>query len=361
MVGHALKVRQQVIEDKALVQSAYALLQPINVMTLHFVTQGIYDLLQRLHPAGILHIAGDEGIHRQVQNFSDGLLQHSQFVLCLLGENDILFVDLLSTLGDVQRMVADTFKIGNGVQIFGNLFALPCIQRLNCDLHKVGAQLILKTVDGILLLLNVLKSFVAVGADKLQCIHQIAAGGVGHSSRDLPTLLNSQSRMLQKTLLQPIHFQLSGICSMLVRDQEADKPLQMADERCQDNHGGQTKQSVQQSNGHSGHGHGQKREVGKGIHRIKHRCPNRHTQHVNKQIDKGGTASTNIGTKRTEQNRHGGADSNAHDNRKSNLKGHSAGDSQCLHNTDSGRCALEDAGEDYTHQNAQKRIGKAGE
>ena len=100
-----------------------------------------------------------------MQNIPDGLLQHGELPLRLLRENDVFFVDFLGTLGDVQRMVADAFKVGDGVQILGHLLTLPGIQGLDSDFHKVSAQLVLKTINGIFLILNRLEALVAIIGD----------------------------------------------------------------------------------------------------------------------------------------------------------------------------------------------------
>ena len=51
VVGHTLKICQQIIENKALIQRAHAPLQPLDVMALHLIAQGVHDLLQGLYPA----------------------------------------------------------------------------------------------------------------------------------------------------------------------------------------------------------------------------------------------------------------------------------------------------------------------
>ena len=291
-----------------------------------------------------------------MQDVPYGLLQHGQLVLRLRGENDPFFVDLLGALGNVQRMVADALKVGNGVQIFGYLFALAGVQRLDGDLHEVGAQLVLKAVNGLLLLLDMLEGLVAVCADQPQRIHQIAAGGVGHGGRDLAALFNGQRGMLQKALLQPIHFQLCGVGAAPVGDEEADKALQQADKRRQHHHGGQAEQGVQQCNGHRGHGLRHKRKMYESVHRIEHRSPDNNAQNVNQQVDECGAAAVDVGAQRAEQNGHGCADGDAHDDGEGHLKGDGAGNGQRLQNAHGGRSALKNAGEGNAHQNAQKGI-----
>ena len=52
VVGHALIVREQVVEDEAELQRADALLQAADVAALELVAQAVHNLLARLHPPG---------------------------------------------------------------------------------------------------------------------------------------------------------------------------------------------------------------------------------------------------------------------------------------------------------------------
>ena len=95
-------------------------------------------------------------------------LYHVQLMTGLRGELQILVVYLLGGLRNVQCVVGDTLKVGDGVQILGHLLTLPGIQGLDSDFHKVSAQLVLKTIDGIFLILNRLEALVAIIGDQVQ-------------------------------------------------------------------------------------------------------------------------------------------------------------------------------------------------
>ena len=51
VVGYALKVGEQVIENEALIQGTHTSLKAVDVVAFHFVAQGVHDLLQGLYPA----------------------------------------------------------------------------------------------------------------------------------------------------------------------------------------------------------------------------------------------------------------------------------------------------------------------
>ena len=56
VVGHALEVRQQVVENKAVRKLAFAPLKPVDMAQLHLVAQDVYALLQRLDPVGLVYV-----------------------------------------------------------------------------------------------------------------------------------------------------------------------------------------------------------------------------------------------------------------------------------------------------------------
>ena len=361
VVRHPLIVGQQVVEDKALVQGAHALLQAVHMVQLHLVAQAVHDLLQRLHPGGGLQVAGDEGPDGQVQDLGDGLLQGPKLPLGLRGEHHAFGVDLPGGVADVQGVVGNALKVGDGVQILGHLLALPLGQLLAGDLHQIGAQPVLVAVDGVFGILHCPAALVAEFVHQIHGPQQVVHGPLGHGVGDLAALFQGQGRVQQEALLQPVHLLFLSNAFGVLRDQQAHAFFQYSDKRCQHNDRGQTEQGVHQGDGHGGHGHGHEIKVGDGVGDIEHRGPDHHAQHVDQQIHKGRALAADVGPQGRQQHRHRRTDGDAHDDGQGDLKGDGPGDSQSLENTHSGAGALDDAGEQQARQNAQQGVGEGGQ
>ena len=116
VVGHALVVRQQVVEHEAVLDRALAALQALDVRRLGGGDQAVDDLLQRLNVARHFEVVLAEGIDGQLQNLRQCVCQVLQLRSGILGEDDVLVVDLLSRLAQVDGMVAQTLEVADGVQ-----------------------------------------------------------------------------------------------------------------------------------------------------------------------------------------------------------------------------------------------------
>ena len=116
VVGHALVVRQQVVEHEAVLDRALAALQALDVRRLGGGDQAVDDLLQRLDVARHFEVVLAEGIDGQLQNLRQCVCQVLQLRSGILGEDDVLVVDLLSRLAQVDGVVAQTLEIADGVQ-----------------------------------------------------------------------------------------------------------------------------------------------------------------------------------------------------------------------------------------------------
>ena len=73
VVGHALVVRQQVVEHEAVLDRALAALQALDVRRLGGGDQAVDDLLQRLDVARHFEVVLAEGVDGQLQNFRQGV------------------------------------------------------------------------------------------------------------------------------------------------------------------------------------------------------------------------------------------------------------------------------------------------
>ena len=72
VVGNSLEICQQIVEYKAVVERAYALLQAVDVVQLHLVAEVIYKLLKRLDAVSAFQIVCDKRIYRGVCDLAHG-------------------------------------------------------------------------------------------------------------------------------------------------------------------------------------------------------------------------------------------------------------------------------------------------
>ena len=78
--------------------------------------QRVNDLLQRLHMARHFEVVLGEGVDGQTENLMQRVGEVGDLRLCLVGEGNLLRVDLLRRADEVDRVVAQAFKIADGVQ-----------------------------------------------------------------------------------------------------------------------------------------------------------------------------------------------------------------------------------------------------
>lgn len=207
-------------------------------------------------------------------------------------------------VADVQGVVGNALKVGDGVQILGHLLALPLGQLLAGDLHQIGAQPVLVAVDGVFGILHCPAALVAEFVHQIHGPQQVVHGPLGHGVGDLAALFQGQGRVQQEALLQPVHLLFLSNAFGVLRDQQAHAFFQYSDKRCQHNDRGQTEQGVHQGDGHGGHGHGHEIKVGDGVGDIEHRGPDHHAQHVDQQIHKGRALAADVGPQGRQQHRH---------------------------------------------------------
>ena len=116
MVGNTLVVRQQVRQDEARPDRAFAELQALDVRALGLRDQNVNDLLQRLDVDRQRAVGFAEGADRHFQNLVHRVRQVADLRLRVLGEGDLLLLDLLRALEQIDRVVAQTLEVADRVQ-----------------------------------------------------------------------------------------------------------------------------------------------------------------------------------------------------------------------------------------------------
>ena len=115
-VGDALVIRQKIVQHKAVLYGTAACLQACNVPRFNCAHEVIDNLLERLDTACSHQVIIFKAIDSAVDNLLHRIFEHNQLALCPCREYNVLFFNLSRSAKQVGCMVADAFKIADGVQ-----------------------------------------------------------------------------------------------------------------------------------------------------------------------------------------------------------------------------------------------------
>ena len=330
MVRHTFQIGHQVIEDKALGEQAYTVLQPVHMAQLHLVTEDVDTLLQGLHPVCALNVVVLKAVERQPYHIVHGGGQNTQLLPRRRGKYQFLFPDLPGCFGNIHGMVADAFKIAERVQIFGNALVLKFVQLMGVDADQIGSQSILVLVNLVLALLHAVESLLAVMGQQIKGVQEVLPGGVGHVVDSQAALFDGQRRMGKKALVQSVQ---GGVYAALLIADLYDifhESQQKTVERQQDGHAQGAENGVDQSHAHRIHDKARKAQIHKGGYAVIQKGTDRHSGDLNDQIQKGGAPALGLCAQSGQQYRHRRADGNAQNQRIGGGKGDGSGHRQGL-------------------------------
>lgn len=124
VVGHTLQIDKQLQELSTLLNGAGAGLEAFDVTALQLIPQKVHHLLQRLHLKGKLSGATGVAFQRLVKRLTHRIGEGSELALGCGRERDAALPEDGGTLGDIDGVIAHSFKIGEGVEQLGDLGAL---------------------------------------------------------------------------------------------------------------------------------------------------------------------------------------------------------------------------------------------
>ena len=357
MVAYTLVVGQQIVQHKTVLNRAAAGLQAGNVPRLDGAHQLVDHGLQRLHLGSKVQIPLAEGIGGAAQGVLHRILQHLQLLLCILGEVNLLLVHLLGGFQKVDGMVADALKITDGVQQGVHALAVGVVQFPAGQLDQISAQCVLVPVHPALLVPHLLGKFVVPFVGQAHGLHNAHPGKLGHFSGSGASTLHSHGGGVQQTVIQQrklLFFRGIG--------NGQDGQLFQPGGKGQQNDGGQNvEHRVHDCNAPSLDGGIHKGKVADGVESIESEQEDAYTDNVEVQVHHGSPAGVLIRTHRGQQCGHTGTDVLTHDDGDGTAVGDDAGGAQCLQDAHAGAGALDDAGDQCAHQNAQQGVGEAGE
>ena len=361
VVGDALVVGQKIVEDEALAERAQALLQAVDVVELQFVAKVVDQLLERLNAGRQLQIVIDEGTDGRGQDLRQRSLHDLELMRSRVREGEILLVQLLRALGNVQRVVGNSFKVGERVQEFGDLSVLPDRHLPFRHLDKIRAELILIAVDGFFQILDQLIALVGEAVQQGHGLDKVPLGLFGHGVDGQAALLDGQRGVLDEALFEPDSFRLDRLLLRLVRDKKVDDLLDLARERQQRDDLDEAEDRVDKGDRDARHDAVRKREADERVKTVVDRGKEDHARDLSDQIDHGRALAVDRSADGGEQDRHGRADGDAHDDRQRDGKINDARRGQRLQDADGCGGRLQHAGEKRTEKDAEEGIGEGGQ
>ena len=119
VVGNTLKVVEKVRKNKSMLYRTLALLKSENMIELDLITEVVNYLLKGLNVGSELQIVIYKSSIGDIENLGYRALKHTELMVCLIGERNLLFLDLLYRLDDVDSVVGNTLQVTDKVKKLG--------------------------------------------------------------------------------------------------------------------------------------------------------------------------------------------------------------------------------------------------
>ena len=223
------------------------------------------------------------------------------------------------------------------------------------QLDEIGAQCILIFVHLFLFLPHLLGKGIVPLVGQAHGLHHAHTGQLGHVCSGGTGTFHSHGGSVQQALIQQSKALFFGI----VRNGEDGQLFQPICKGQQNSGGRQVEDGVDHGNAPGSDCLIDKGKVKQQVCTIENSQEQGDTDDVKVQVHHGGAAGILVGTHRGNQRGDAGADILTHDDGDGTAVGDDTGGAQCLQDTNAGAGALDDAGDNGPHQNAQQRIGEA--
>ncbi len=146
VVGGAFKIVDTVIENKACLQRANALLQTFDVPLFQILRQSVHNLLKGLNVVGGVHIVVNKSLKAEVENLLYCRGADRQFGSCRPREAKSGVVHFEGKPCNVFRVVGNTLKVCHATQKFGGLTGFVQLKLLCVQADQKLAELVFKFV-----------------------------------------------------------------------------------------------------------------------------------------------------------------------------------------------------------------------
>ena len=105
VVGNTLKIGKQVREHKTELYRTFAALKSFNMARLKCILKVIDNLFKRFNVGRTVCIVIYKRIDCDVKNFYRCIRNYSDFVICIIRKNNVLFLDFFGRITDIKRVV----------------------------------------------------------------------------------------------------------------------------------------------------------------------------------------------------------------------------------------------------------------
>ena len=201
VVADLLKVMHNIQEMDTGLHGALVPAQTLDVAALETLLHRIHNFFQRLDHTGGRNSLIVIAVNGHVEHLGNRFAHGVQLLHRTRREGQTGLTELVGTLKDVLRIVADLLKIGQRVHHLGHLAAL--IDRTDVvDGGQVTANLNLCTVEEGLVLVEDLLVCSRAAEQRVGCQMEILLGGVAHVSNAALCLIECQGRRGQEARLQ---------------------------------------------------------------------------------------------------------------------------------------------------------------
>ena len=159
--------------------------------------QFVHNGLHGFDLAGQMQVGLAERIGRAAQHILHRAFQNLQLLVRILGERDVLGVDLFGRAEQIYGMVADALEIADGVEQSVHTLAVGVAHFTAGQLDEIGAQCILIFVHLFLFLPHLLGKGIVPLVGQAHGLHHAHTGQLGHVSSSRVGAGHGHSRGIQ--------------------------------------------------------------------------------------------------------------------------------------------------------------------
>ena len=260
------------------------------------------------------------------------------------------------TLRDVDGVIADALKVGQGVQQLGHPGALLGGQRPVGELDQIVVQQTLQLVQRHLGFVEPLQLLGVKFPDELHSQPVVVPGELAHLHHRIVGPLQRQGGGGQETVVQ--HGQLPLL--RVAGHHRLDQLDELAVEGKKQGSTGDVERQVEVGDRAHVHGVFPERKAEQGVARVQNHQKKDRADDVEKEVNHGGPLGIFGSAHRRDERGDAGADVLAHNQRHGDVEGNHAGGADGLEYAHRGGGALEQGGDRRSHGYAQKGIGEGG-
>ena len=364
LVGDALRIHQDVLENETVVDAALPGAEALEMPVAHEGHQLVHHFLQRLDTPGFRLVGVHKGLLGLVQDLRDDLPQEPQLLLGPGAEAQLPVMQLTSALRQVHGMVPDALEFIHALDVVAQPVAgLPCAH-MGREAHHIIPRVVRQGVDQLLVLPHPVDGRLVKFQQRGKAPLHIRHGQGAHLRHDLFHGGQGQLRRFEQVLIQHLQVQLVPPGGALVVGD--DLPAQVfkdAADRQQQHGAGQLEYRM--GVGNAAGGDGRSPEAAEYPQAVQDRDHDQH-QHRPAEVEKDMHDTGALGVRpRADGADDGGGDAvpqvDADDDAVNGAEAEAARGGQGLEDAHGGAGALDGEGHRHARQVTQHRLVRQGE